>query len=128
MGGVQVAVAGDEVIGFASSIADQIDAADLPVPPRRGLPRGVPVLRLTRLGVAVEVHQRGIGKRLMRKTFEQALALREEHGCSGVVVDAKPEAVTYYEQYGFEPFEVETKAASTIQMFLPIGTIEAALD
>ncbi len=53
--------------------------------------------------------------------------MAERTGCVAVVVDAKPDAVTFYERYGFEPFELLTGALGDrpfpLLMVLPLGSI-----
>ncbi len=53
--------------------------------------------------------------------------MAERVGCVGVVVDAKPHAVSYYQRYGFETLEIisgnlETRPV-TVPLFLPLGSI-----
>jgi hypothetical protein len=47
--------------------------------------------------------------------------------CVAVVVDAKPTAIEFYKQYGFEPFETIAGALadrpSPTPIILPIGSI-----
>ena len=50
-------------------------------------------------------------------------------GCVGVVVDAKADAVDFYERYGFESLDVVAGRLphhpSPLPMFLPVGSIPA---
>ena len=92
----------------------------------------MPVLRLARLAVALAHQGHGIGRLLLRDVLQEALALRDRHACLGVVVDAKPEAVGYYAAFGFRRVEVvagqiQGETGATLQMFLPVKTIELAL-
>ena len=52
-----------------------------------------------------------------------------DFGCIGVVVDAKPQAVTFYERYGFTALEVVQghlgDRPEPLPMFLEIGAIPA---
>lgn len=53
-------------------------------------------------------HQgQGIGVLLLKAMFELTLEWRDRGGCVGVVVDAKLDAVPFYEQLDFTPLEVE---------------------
>jgi predicted N-acetyltransferase YhbS len=87
-------------------------------------------LRLARLAVDQTMQGRGLGKQLMREVFLLALKMRDDFGCVGVVVDAKPSAVAFYEQLGFFALEtVEGRIQSRPQplpLFLSIKDIEAA--
>ncbi len=53
--------------------------------------------------------------------------MAERTGCIGVVVDAKPDAIEFYERYGFESLEVirGTLGDRPVPqaMFLPLGSI-----
>lgn len=130
---VEVAVLSGEIVGYSASAPGQITSTELPDGLQQRLPRyPLPILRLARLAVA-ESHQRGgIGRLLLRSVLQQARGLRDQHGCVGVVVDAKPEAVGYYAQFAFQIVPTVSghtlsSAGPTTQMFLPIGTIDKAL-
>lgn len=51
-------------------------------------------------------------------------------GCIGIVVDAKPGAVSFYQQFAFEPIKVtegHSQARPQVTpMFLPLSEIAAA--
>ena len=87
----------------------------------------LPALRLARLAVAKDVHGQGIGKRLLRATFDLAHEMAERIGCVGVVVDAKPDAIEFYQRYGFQLLEVTRGTLGDRpvpqMMFLPLGSI-----
>ncbi|MEK7679717.1 MAG: GNAT family N-acetyltransferase, partial [Deltaproteobacteria bacterium] len=124
--GIQVAVIGEEIVGVTTTVATEIQTDTLPASAAKSLPKRVPVLRLARLAVSTNHQGEQVGKRLMKRTLEQALALRKTHGCLGVVVDSKLEAETYYQRFGFVSLEGQS-APTLIPMFLPMGTIEEAL-
>jgi hypothetical protein len=54
--------------------------------------------------------------------------MARELGCTGILVDAKPGAASYYLQYGFIPLETADMipATTATPMFLAIGKIQAA--
>ena len=57
----------DEITGFATVAAAQIEIDDLPKTRKKKLPRyPLPVLRLARLAVDVSAQGRGVGKLLLR--------------------------------------------------------------
>ena len=82
---------------------------------------------MARLAVDHSARGQGIGKQLLKATFAIAHEMAERTGCVAVVVDAKPDAVTFYERYGFEPFELLTGALGDrpvpLSMVLPLGSI-----
>ena len=107
IGTTYVAVHEGEILGFVTLSATSITIEQLPKSARKRLPRyPLPALRLARLAVARTAQGQGIGKQLLRATFQIAHEMADRTGCVGVMVDAKANAVSFYEQFGFEPFEV----------------------
>jgi hypothetical protein len=56
--------------------------------------------------------------------------MADDYGCAGIVVDAKPDAVSFYAKYGFVPHDAleghsEARPRTTL-MFLPMSAIKAA--
>lgn len=128
IGSTYVAILADEIVGFVTLSATSITIDDLPKTSRNRLPNyPLPALRLARLAVAQSARGQSIGKLLLRATFAIAYEMADRTGCVAVVVDAKENAISFYEKYGFEPFEIITgKLAdrpSPVPMFLPLGSI-----
>jgi len=122
IGATYVAVSEDRIAGFATVSSGEIVAENLP--------KSLPVLRLARLAVDQRFQGHGVGRLLLRSTFEVALEMRERAGCVGVVVDAKQEAVAFYTSLGFRPVDLirgglGDRPEPTV-MFLPIRQIGAA--
>jgi GNAT superfamily N-acetyltransferase len=102
IGTTYVAVDDGTILGFATVTPSEIAFAEQPPSRRKKLPHyPLPVLRLARLAVDERVQGRGIGSTLLRAIFVLAHRMADEFGCVGVVVDAKPEAVPFYEKLGF---------------------------
>lgn len=90
------------VLGFVTVSPAEIEVRDLPKTKRRRLPAyPLPALRLARLAVAEPAQGRGVGLHLLKAVFVLARRMAHGFGCVGVLVDAKPNAVRFYEQYGF---------------------------
>lgn len=128
IGATYIAVEGEHILGFATVAAGNIEIEDLPKTRKRKLPHyPLPVLRLARLAVEQSAQGRGVGKLLLRAVFQISRDMAEAVGCVGVVVDAKPDAVAFYERYGFASFEVVEGALGSrpepLPMFLPLGSI-----
>lgn len=90
----------------------------------------LPVLRLARLGVDRRAQGLGIGRALLRHVLGLAIEQRDRLGCVGVVTDAKPDAVTFYETLGFQALEGVREGllvSEPIPMFLGIETLAMAL-
>jgi GNAT superfamily N-acetyltransferase len=123
-----VALDAGQIVGFATVAPSQIEVEDLPVATRRSLPKyPLPVLRLARLAVAKQAQGRGAGLALLRWVFALARQLARDYGCVGIVVDAKPGAVAFYERYQFVPFQLvrgeRGDRPSPQPMFLELGAI-----
>ncbi|MBM4283552.1 MAG: GNAT family N-acetyltransferase [Deltaproteobacteria bacterium] len=102
LGTTWVAVDDGVIVGFVTVSAAHLELGVLPERLRRKLPAyPLPVLRLARLAVAENTQGRGIGRALLRAAFALAWRMADEVGCTGVVVDAKAEAVAFYERLGF---------------------------
>jgi GNAT superfamily N-acetyltransferase len=128
IGTTYVAIRDGDILGFATLTATSITIADLPKAARKRLPSyPLPALRLARLAVAEAAQGQGIGKLLLRTTFAIAHEMADRTGCVAVVVDAKPDAVAFYEKYGFEPFEMISgelgDRPKPLPMFLPLGSV-----
>lgn len=122
-----------QIVGFATVSAAQIEIRELPAAKQGRLPRyPLPVLRLARLAVDRKAQGRGIGLTLLKAVFLLAKAMAADFGCIGVVVDAKPQAVAFYERYGFMALEVVQgqleDRPEPVAMFLEIGAIPATTD
>ena len=127
-----VAVNEGRILGFATVAGSSIERKNHPSARlRRRLPAyPLPVLRLARLGVDARAQGLGIGRALLGHVLGLALEERDRIGCVGVVTDAKPDAVAFYERYGFVPLEGVREGAlhgEPTPMFLPVATIVAAL-
>jgi GNAT superfamily N-acetyltransferase len=128
-----VAVIEARIVGFATVAASSVERANVPSARlRKRLPAyPLPVLRLARLGVDVEAQGLGIGKALVRHVLALAVEQRNHIGCVGVVTDAKPEAVSFYQNLGFVAIEGIREGllhGEPLPMYLSIDTIAAAIE
>ncbi len=126
IGVTYVAVDDEKILGFVTVSPASLDADDLPSG-RKMPPYPIPVLRIARLAVDERARNIGLGPALLRFAFELAEQMRDQVGCVGVLVDAKPQAVNFYAKYGF--VEVEALEGATLQaprpimMYLPLGAV-----
>jgi GNAT superfamily N-acetyltransferase len=132
LGVTYVAVDGDAILGFATVAPGHVEIDDLPASARKKLPRyPLPVLRLARLAVDQSARGQGLGRQLLGFVLGLALQMASDYGCVGVVVDAKPDAVDFYQRYGFlsvDALEGRSDARpAPIPMFLAIRPIREAL-
>lgn len=130
LGVTYVVVDDRRVLGFATLAPGQLDVEELPAATRKKLPRyPLPILRVARLAVDQSAQSQGLGTQLLRFVCRLAGKMADDYGCTGVVVDAKPEAVNFYAKYGFVPFEglegqSEARPRPTM-MFLAMRAIKA---
>lgn len=132
IGTTYVAIQGDCITGFVTVSSGEIMAEELPKPLRGRLPAyPLPILRVARLAVDVRFQGHGIGRLLLRAMLELALEMRDRVGCTGVVVDAKPDAVDFYSGLGFKVIELVSGALGDrpepVAMLLPIREIAVAV-
>lgn len=116
-----------KLLGFVTVAPSEIAPPPTSQKKRRTYP--LPVLRVARLAVDSRARGRGIGGVLLRAVFGLAVKMSEELGCAGVVVDAKPEAVGFYEKLGFVNLEVVSGALGDrpqpTPMFIEVGQLRA---
>ena len=126
-----VAVVEGRIAGFATVTPCSIERTSVPdARLRKRLPSyPLPALRLARLGVDVRAQGLGIGKALLCHVLQLALEQRDRLGCIGVMTDAKPNAVAFYQGLGFAALEGAKEGellGGPLPMFLGIETIAAA--
>lgn len=118
----------DAIVGFATVAPSELTTSLLPAARRKRLPHyPLPVLRLARLAVDERNQGRGIGSTLLRSIFVLAHRMAEDFGCVGVVVDAKPAAVPFYETLGFKALGLQAgelgDRPEPLPMFLELRAI-----
>lgn len=127
-----VAVIESRIVGFATVASSAMEREAVPSARlRKRLPTyPLPTLRLARLGVDTRAQGIGIGRALLRHVFQVAFEARDRTGCIGVVADAKPEALGFYDSLGCLPLEGVREGLLLSEprpMFLGIEVIAAAL-
>jgi GNAT superfamily N-acetyltransferase len=132
VGTTYVGVERGRIRGYATVAPGNVEGEALPPAARRKLPHyPLPVLRLARLAVDESAQGRGVAGALLRHVFFLALKMAEDYGCVGVVVDAKPDAASFYERFGFSTVDVaegqvEIRPRPT-PMFLPLELVALAI-
>ncbi len=128
VGVTYVACEGDQICGFVTLSTCTLVGSSIP-DRRRRPPYPLPALRIARLAVDERVRGVGLGKALLRFAIETAEWLRRQVGCVGLVVDAKPDAVSFYAKYGFVPFRAEQGESAVrprlTPMFVALGSVPA---
>ena len=126
IGVTYVAVDDGEILGFVTVSTATLDTDDLPSGQRMP-PYPLPVLRVARLATDSSARGRKVGSQLLRFSLELAERQRDEVGCVGVLVDAKPEAIGFYERFGFVKLEalsgVPMSKPQPTPMFIALGSV-----
>ncbi len=126
IGVTYVAALGHRILGFVTVCTATLDAEELSSGHRMP-PYPLPVLRVARLATDERARGRRVRRALLQFSIELAERQRDEVGCVGVLVDAKPDAVAFYERFGFIALDALTGLALAvprpIPMFVPLGSI-----
>lgn len=116
------------IVGFATVAPSELSPETRSSTKHKRLPKyPLPVLRLARLAVDERAKGKGVGSLLLRATFVLAATMADDLGCIGVVVDAKPNAVAFYEKLGFMKLDVVAgelgDRPQPLPMFLELGQL-----
>lgn len=108
----------NEILGFYSLSAAQIDVLKLNDKERKWLPRyPVPCFRMGRLACRADKRGIGLGKVLMGCAVDRCLRARQQVAAFALLVDAKDaQAKRFYEHYGFSAC-----TDSPMTLYLPLG-------
>jgi GNAT superfamily N-acetyltransferase len=100
-----VAVSGDEVAGFYTIVAGEVQHAQAPERVVKGMSRHpIPLLVLARLAVHVNAQGRGVGSGLLLDALGRTLQVADVIGVRALAVHAKDDrAVAFYRHFGFTP-------------------------
>ncbi|MBC7598468.1 MAG: GNAT family N-acetyltransferase [Polaromonas sp.] len=91
-----------EVLGYYAISLAELLSPDLPAQHRKRLPHKVPVFRLGRLATSLGSRGKGIGEHLLFDAIDRVTRIAGEVGGIGLAVNAKADAVAFYQRYGFE--------------------------
>ena len=106
-----VAVSGDEVVGFYTIVAGEVQHAQAPERIVKGMSRHpIPLLVLARFAVHVNAQGRGIGSGLLLDALGRTLQVADVIGVRALAVHAKDDrAVAFYRHFGFTPSPTDTR-------------------
>lgn len=104
-----------EVLGYYAINLAEVVNADMPASIKKRLPEKVPIFRLGRLATATHHQRKGIGEFMLFDAIDRSTRISADVGGVGLVVNAKPTAVAFYQRYGFEQM-----ADHPANLFLPI--------
>jgi GNAT superfamily N-acetyltransferase len=100
-----IAVSGDEVAGFYTIVAGEVQHAQAPERVVKGMARHpIPLLVLARLAVHINAQGRCIGSGLLLDALGRTLQVADMIGVRALAVHAKDDrAVAFYRHFGFSP-------------------------
>jgi GNAT superfamily N-acetyltransferase len=100
-----VAVSSDEVAGFYTIVAGEVQHAQAPERVVKGMSRHpIPLLVLARLAVHANAQGQGIGSSLLLDALGRTLQVADVIGVRALAVHAKDDrAVAFYRHFGFTP-------------------------
>lgn len=114
-----------KILGFFSLTVCEVNILDVPEDQRKKYPpqKGLPAVRLARLGVSLHEQGKGYGEILLAEAISRTARVAEAAGAIGLYVDAKDgKAKSFYEKYGF----AATGYENPFQLFMPTATLIAA--
>ena len=107
-----------KVNGYYTLSSAQIEFASLPSSLSKRLPRyPIPAIRIARLAVDQSEQGKGVGATLIKSAFKRIVLASSSAGVAFAVVDAKEEAIPFYEHFGF------VRLGEGNVLALPIATI-----
>jgi GNAT superfamily N-acetyltransferase len=106
-----VAISGDEVAGFYTIVAGEVQHAQAPERVVKGMARHpIPLLVLARLAVHTIAQGRGIGSGLLLDALGRTLQVADVIGVRALAVHAKDDrAVAFYRHFGFTPSPTDAR-------------------
>lgn len=117
------------ILGYYTLAATSIpfySVVDLPG--LRKLPyRDVPAVLLARLAVGQQFQKQGIGHQLIGDAIKRTLELTQVIGCRCLIVDAYPNAVSWYAKFGIVPLGSDPADSLTCRMLLDLRTAALAV-
>lgn len=121
----QLGIAGFVTLAAAGIRTDELGASHLVGMDWPRYP--LPALLIARLAVDERCQHQGLGRSLLAFAFEEALIARDRIGCIGVLVDSKPEAVSFYRGFGFSEVRVDDPRTDVRRLFLGAGALADAI-
>jgi GNAT superfamily N-acetyltransferase len=119
-----VALTGDDIVGFYTLVAGQVEYADAPERLTKGLARHpVPIMLLARLAVALAWQGKRLGSGLLRDAMLRTLQAADIAGIRAFSVHATDdEARAFYER-----FDMIASPADPYHLFILLKDLRAAL-
>ena len=119
------------VLGFYTLTLGAVERERLPGKLSKKMPQyPVPVVLIGRLATDLRARGQRVGERLLLDAHDRALAVSEQAGVVGIIVDAKDEkAAGFYGHYGYQVLEQPADApAWPRRMFIALATVRTAVE
>ena len=110
------------ILGYYTLSAAHILHEELPETFAKKLPRyPVPAVLIGRMATSLTARNEGLrlGSKLLIHAMKQTLKASETLGIHCLVVDAKPEALGFYQRFGFMPL----KKMDDLRLYLSVNTL-----
>ena len=93
---------GFTIVGYYTTTTASIGWSVLDKELRAKMPKyDIPVIRIARLAVDLNYQRKGYGSYMLIDIAKRVKPISQMIGIYGIMVDAKPEAIPFYEKYGF---------------------------
>jgi predicted N-acetyltransferase YhbS len=107
----------NEVVGYVSLSAAQIEREFLPKSAQRNRPDPLPVILLGQLAVDQRHHGKGCARSLLLFALTTAVRLSKEIGCFGVLTHPLDDGVrAFYQRFGFEELPFDPKRSMIVRI------------
>lgn len=120
---VYVAESGNgKVLGYYTLSAASVRHEEFSEPLTQRLPKyPIPAVSIGRMASDQKARKSGqrIGSRLLIHALKQTLRASDTIGVQCVIVDSKPEAINFYQRFGFIPLKRDG-----LKLYLPVNTIK----
>lgn len=94
----------DTILGFYALASAVVLIEELPPEVSKRYPRQIPVTRLGRLAIRIDMQGQGLGRLILADAVNRARNAAQVVGSAGIFVDAKDnKAAQFYQHYGFKP-------------------------
>ncbi|KAA8956170.1 GNAT family N-acetyltransferase [Mycobacterium sp.] len=121
-----IADRGHRVVCYATLSMTSVNRAARPAPVATGAPMQVPALLVGRLATDTHVTGLGLGTHMVKHILATAAELNLKAACRAVVVTAlNPGTVTWWQRFGFAPFDPEDP--TNLDLYLLTKDITATL-
>lgn len=112
------------IVGYVTIVTHTLSRSELSESQHSvGKTLQIPVVKLNMLGVNLDYQKQGYGEELMRIALTKVKIVSEAVGCTGLYLEAAPNAVPFYQKLGFESLSQPDQGTGIVPLFLHINLI-----